>query len=337
MLTQICRVTNLVVHRVGNPSRDEPLRLSDRASGEIEASVSALILDGYFKGIYSEKKKYQFCHAVHLSQNTVYRDSRAFFQGEISFLEVSQRLARHLYAHSQHPKIHAGDVLVVLFEGLGDGDSTQRALGVFKSEVQEELLTVIESGAVLDVAYTSGMNPHLIDKGALILESEPIAYAVDRFGQETKFWLEDFLQVIRVPDVNSSSQLLSRAVEHIAAEIHNPIEQARFQAQLLEACKQDGGLSSQQVRELAEPFVPDTQVHHAFDQASSAYGFALDERETLPARHLTKRLEKSLSRYAVGHGMSVLLPSNLSLNHVHVLDDGDGELTFTLKLSRLQD
>jgi hypothetical protein len=53
--------------------------------------------------------------------------TRQFFRGELDFLTVSQRIAKHLYARSQHPNISAGDLFVILFSGLSDGDRELRA------------------------------------------------------------------------------------------------------------------------------------------------------------------------------------------------------------------
>ncbi|MGE8356416.1 MAG: nucleoid-associated protein, partial [Microvirgula sp.] len=88
-------VERLAVHRVGNLSRGERLQLSDRAT-EVDEAVSDLILAGYLKGIVSDKRKYQFFHESDLNQNELYHFTRQFFRGELDFLAVSQRIARHL-------------------------------------------------------------------------------------------------------------------------------------------------------------------------------------------------------------------------------------------------
>ncbi|MBI3144069.1 MAG: nucleoid-associated protein [Pseudogulbenkiania sp.] len=327
------RVERLVVHRVGNPARAEPLQLSDRTTA-VDDEVSALILDGYLKGIVSDKKKYQFVHESDLNLNELYHYSRQFFREELDFLELSRRIARHLYARSQHPNISAGDLLVVLFSGLSDGDEPQRALGVFKSEIRDDFLTVIESGSVFDLGHASGINPRLIDKGALLLEHGPTVYAVDRLGQQAKFWLDDFLQAMRVPDTASRSRMVVEVLEQISGEIDDPLQQARFKDECLALCQAEEAVSTGQVSEMAERFVPREQVSQAFDTAAESYGFALDDEARLPAQGMARRLERTLSKVGVGHGVSLLLPSSLGLENFHSLDDGEGGLTLTLKLRR---
>jgi len=331
MLIGESRVERLAVHRVGNQARGEGLQLSDRTATADEA-VSALLLNGYLKGIVSDKKKYQFFHETDLKLNEIYHYSRQFFAGELDFLEVSQRIARHLYARSQHPNISAGDLFVILFEGLSDGERSCRALGVFKAEIRDDFLTVIESGDVFDIHHASGINPRLIDKGALILEHGPYVYAVDRQGQQTKFWLEDFLKALRVPDAASSGRLMSSAVQQLTETIEDPMQQANFKEACLTLCDTQETVSAKEVQTLAEKFVPWEQVSQAFDSAAESCGFSVGDAASLPAQGMAKRLERTLSKYGIGHGISVLLPAGFSLKNFHSADDGAGELTLTLKL-----
>ena len=174
------------------PLRDAVRRMHEQHVGSI------VIVDederARLKGIVSERRKYQFFHESDLKLNEMYQYSRECFRGELDFLAYSQRVAKHLYARSQHPNISAGDVFVIEFAGLHDGEREMRALGIFKSEIRDDFLTLTESGQEFAIGHASGINPRLIDKGALVLEYGPYAYAVDRLGQQAKFWTEDFLQ-----------------------------------------------------------------------------------------------------------------------------------------------
>ncbi|MCW3480116.1 nucleoid-associated protein [Neisseriaceae bacterium JH1-16] len=332
MLIDESRVERLVVHRVGNPARDESLQLSERASS-VDDEVSGLLLDGYLKGIVSDKKKHQFFHESELNLNEIYHYSRQFFRGELDFLEVSHRIAKHLYARSQHPNISAGDLLVILFSGLSDGETSQRGLGVFKSEIRDEFLTLVDSGDVIDIRHATGINPKLIDKGALILESGPTVYAVDRLGHSAKFWLDDFLKAMRVPDAASSSRMVASVVEQLSSEIEDPVEQSRFKDEVLTLCDTEEEVSASQFSAAAEKYVPREQVSQAFDSAAESYGFALDDEARLPAQNVAKRLERTLSKVNIPHGISLLLPSGMTLQNVQTLSD-EGELTVTLTLAR---
>ncbi|TDR80712.1 nucleoid-associated protein [Paludibacterium purpuratum] len=331
MLLDDSSVARLAVHRVGNQSRGEVLQLSDRTPA-VDEAVSGLLLNGYLKGIVSDKKKYQFFHETDLKLNEIYCYSRQFFNGELDFLEVSQRIARHLYARSVHPNISAGDLFVILFDGLSDGERNVRALGVFKAEIREDFLSVVESGDVFDIRHASGINPRLIDKGALILENGPIVYAVDRQGQQAKFWLDDFLKAMRVPDAVSKSRMMASAVQQISTDIDDPMQQAQFKEACLALCEESQTVSSGQVMAVAEKFVPWEQATQAFDAAAESCGVRRDDHDTLPGAGMAKRLERTLSKYGVGHGISVLLPAGITLKNIHSSADGEGGLTLTLAL-----
>lgn len=330
MLIDQSRVERLVVHRIGNPTRGEPLQLSER-SAAVDDDVSTLILDGYLKGIVSDKKKHQLFHDSDLMLNEVYHHSRLLFRGEIDLVEASRRIARHLYARSQHPNISAGDLVVVLFSGLGDAEAPQRALGIFKAEIRDDFLTVVDEDQVLGLRHATGINPRLIDKGALVLESGPVVYAVDRLGQQTKFWLDDFLQAMRVPDSSTGSRMMASVVDRIAEQIEDPAQQAVFKDEFLALCEAEPAVSTASVGRVAERFVPGDEVNQLFDAAAQDYGFELEE--PVPAKGVARRLAKTWSKVGVGHGMSLLLPSDLSLQNVHTENDGD-ELVLTLRLVR---
>lgn len=333
MLIGESRVERMVVHRVGNPSRGEPLQLSERTTS-VDDAVSGLLLDGYLKGIVSDKKKHQFFHESDLNLNEIYHYTRQFFRGELDFDAVSQRIAKHLYARSQHPNISAGDLLIILFSGLNDGDRELRALGVFKSEIRDDFLTIIDGGGVFDISHASGINPRLIDKGALILEHGPIVYAVDRLSREAKFWLDDFLKAMRVPDKASSSRMVASVVEALSEEIEDPMQQARFKEEVLNLVSGEDDVSPQTLTHAAEKFVAREQVDNAMGSAAESYGFALDEDARLPSKGVAKQLEKTLSRYGVGHGISVLLPGGVTLKNIQSQNDGEGGLTLTLFLNK---
>ncbi|MBE9610735.1 nucleoid-associated protein [Chitinilyticum piscinae] len=332
MMIEESRVAQLVVHRVGNPARGEPLQLSERAAS-VDAEVSQLILEGYLKGIVSERKKHQFIHETDLNLNELYHYKQQFFRDEIDFVALSQAIARHLHARSQHPNISAGDLLVILFENLADGERVQRAIGVFKSEIRDDFLTVVESGEVIDLRHATGINPRLIDKGALLLESGPDVFAVDRQAQSAKFWLDDFLQVLRVPDPASTTKLVAEVLEQVSEQIADPKQQQQFKEAVLTRCREEEEFLPWEVTDVAEKFVPREQVSQVLDQAAQSHGFSLEKNTRVPAKNVAKRLERSWSKIGIGHGVSILQPSDLNLEDVNI-ESGDEEIVMTLYFSK---
>lgn len=333
-MMQSARVSCLAVHRVGNPTRQETLLLSDR-SASVSPAVEKLILEGYLHGIYDSKRQYQFIHPIHLQHNVLYTLSRQFFREEIDFLTLSRQIAQHLYQQSQHPKISEGDVLVILFEGLGDEGET-RGIGIFKAEVRDEFLTIIDQHGVLDLAHASGINPRLIDKGALLLESSPTVYALDRFGKESQFWVEAFLQALRVPDSQSSSKMLTEVIAELADTLPDPQQQQQFKDDVLGLCESQEAVSIASMSDVVEKFVPRQTLQDTLDHAAESYGFALDTTQTVPTQAVQKRLQRQWSRIGIGQGISILLPSDLHFIGVEQQELANGELTFLLRVERKQ-
>lgn len=333
MQTQHCRVESLIVHRVGNKARDEGLMLSD-SPATVDEPVAGLILDGYLKGVASDKKRFQFFHESELRLNEIYHYTRQFFAGELDFLEVSRRIARHLYARSQHPNISAGDLFVILFSGMDDDNQPERALGIFKSEIRDDFLTLTEAGSRIDLSHAQGINPNLIDKGALVMEHSPTVYAVDRFGQKTKYWLEDFLKARRIPDLRSSTQMMTRVLEQLSEGIDDPVEQVRFKDEVLTLCGSEETLPARDVTAMAERFVPKDHIDSAMKDATERWGFELEDSARLTGQGMAKRLERTLSKASLGHGISLLLPSGFRLENLRSVNEGEDGLTLTLKLSR---
>ncbi|WP_028534244.1 nucleoid-associated protein [Paludibacterium yongneupense] len=325
------RIDRLIVHRVGNKARDEALFLTE-ADSALDTDAAVMILHGYLKGIVAERRKYRFRHDSDINLNEVFHYSRQFFGGQCDFIELSQRVARHLYSKTQHPNIGAGDLFVILFADL-DGPGS-RAIGIFKSEVREEFLTLDESGGSFKLGHASGINPKMIDKGALLLESDNLVYALDRAGRETKYWQEDFLQAERLPDPASSGRMMAQILESLAQDIEDPLSQLKFKENLRTLCDSTPELSTSQVTALADDYLAPQHIAATVSEAADRSGFALDREARLPSEGLYKRIERSLNKSTLGHGISLLLPSQFSLQHIHSLDQGEDGMVLTLTLKR---
>ena len=121
----------------------------------------------------------------------------------------------------------------------------------------------------------------LIDKGALLLEHGPLLYAVDRQGNEAKFWLDDFLQAMRVPDTSTSSKVVAEVLEQISEEIDDPQEQVRFKDEVMSLCKTEPELSPRQMGSMAERYVGSEEVGRLFDNLCASYSESHRKYHTL--------------------------------------------------------
>lgn len=195
-------VGGVVLAKVGNPSREEPLETSKevcQAEEKDRPFLTELLLKSFrsFDG-------FRFAHHSSLEQNEVYACAKAVFEKEEALLSRGQDLAKRLYAKSSHPNIKSGDLCVAHIQDIiVDGQATQ-GLCVLKSETVESFLSIRSEGGDLKLTTEQGINPDKIDKGCLVLNAfEEAGYYVltfDRAGAVSRFWVRDFLAVEPITD-----------------------------------------------------------------------------------------------------------------------------------------
>ncbi|HSC37212.1 MAG TPA: nucleoid-associated protein [Chitinophagaceae bacterium] len=195
----------VMVHKVGNPSRGEELRLSEQPVVLEDPIVNGL-LTKYFLGAFNENESYHFTHLSDLAMNEVYSYTRAAFDDTGSFAEQSRLLAQYLYSKSTHSKVKEGELYVVLFDKMPFDGEEIPAIGLFKSETKETFLKVYPSGQNWEVAQEEGININKLDKGCLIFRSNTTegyrVCVVDNTNkqQDAQYWVNDFLQVTPYAD-----------------------------------------------------------------------------------------------------------------------------------------
>lgn len=326
-------VSSLIVHRVGNKLRDESLKLSNCES-PVSDELSSLILGGYLRGIASEKNEYYFHHETDISLNATRFYINQFFDGEIDLAETSRRLAIHLYENSLHPNIRQGDLLIILFDGIEYKNRNRRALGIFKSEVTDNYLTITDSGDSLNVVPSIGINPNLIDKGALVFEDEDIVFAVDRFGNKTKFWIDDFLKVRKYADSETCSKMMSFIAGKVAESIQDPLDRQRYSESISALCENNEKLDVATLASISQDFIESESYQSALSQAHRRFGLSESDDISAPSGKIGKKLARKVSKLELRYGISLLLPENVNLSDVRVVEGPGNELIFTIRMRR---
>lgn len=326
-------VNRLVVHHIGNKLRNESLKLSNSES-PVSEELSALILGGYLKGISSEKNEYYFHHETDLALNETRFYVGQYFRGEINFIEASRRLATHLYENSLHPNIRQGDLLVIQFDGIIFNNRKQRALGIFKSEVLDNYLTITDSGDNLNVVPSLGINPNLIDKGALVFEDEDVIFALDRFGNKTKFWIDDFLKVRKSADAATCSKMMSFIAGKVAEAIPDPLDRQRYSESISTLCELNESLDVEALAAASRVFIDSDAYQATLSKAHRRFGLSVMDDISAPSTKVSKNLAKKISRLELRHGISLLLPAGINLSDVQVVEGPDNELIFTIRIRR---
>lgn len=192
----------LVLAKVGNPQREEPLQTSKdvfRVSDEDQGALTALFLKP-FKNLVAHR----FQHHSSLDKHEMNSLSAAIFASPEGLLEKGCEIAKRLYSKSVHPNIKAGDLCIALMNDIEVNGEMKQGLCILKSETVTPFLSITTKDGDLQLSTEQGINPEKIDKGCLILDFFPTkGYYVltfDRTGAESRFWIRDFLGVRAVPD-----------------------------------------------------------------------------------------------------------------------------------------
>jgi hypothetical protein len=196
------QLEKVIVHKVGNPTRGEELKLSAHPLTLNDEIVRAL-LSKYFLGAFNEHEQYQFTHLSDLSMNEVYHYVSNLFDEPKKFTQYSIQLAQFLYSKSTHAKVKEGELYVVRFANVPFGTEYVEAVGIFKSESKETFLKVFPHGESWEVIAEDGININKLDKGCLVFkknrEEGYVVCVTDNTNKnnDAQYWINDFLQVTR--------------------------------------------------------------------------------------------------------------------------------------------
>lgn len=199
-MTEDIRIANVMLHYVGNTSAEEGIELS---TNSLELSDEVVpYLKYYFLSSFKLEALCNFYHESRLALNPMFAYAEDIFEKKRSFCDVSSDIARHLYKHSDHPKIKGGELFVVLFKNVEINHDFVEAIGVFKVENKEDYISIRREDNTIMIDTEKGVNVKKLDKGCLIFNTEKhdgyVVAAVDKTtrGTEAKYWLDDFLHVI---------------------------------------------------------------------------------------------------------------------------------------------
>lgn len=314
-------VQAVILHQVGNRLREEPLVLADQCFA-ITESISSVILGGYLKGIASEKNQYVLSHESDMALNDVVHHVSDFFTKKTSFIELSQKIATHLYSSAHHPNIAAGDLFVILFDRLKLDGVFRSAIGIYKSESKQQYLSARTDGENQQLEVSSGINPDLIDKGALIIDGSKIIYAIDRLSSRTKYWIDDFLKAKQVPNESTKSAVAVGLIEKVRGNIENPIERQDFCREVMALCSDRDEVLGKEIRDVSEKYVSPDILRTEMERIIERKGLIEAGEINISAKSLHNKLKKIFSRINLGNEISLIIPDGFALSDVDFKIDG---------------
>lgn len=222
------QIESLSIHRVGNKSKAEGLFVSQDPYA-LSDELSPLIKEFFFKSFREkEENYYRFEHETDLEFHTLFGLAKKIFDNPSTAHLLSEEIAKHLYAQSEHPHIKAGELYVVYLNNVLIDNHKTDAIGIFKSELKQDFLKFRESGTNLEMLLEQGINLNKLDKGALIFNhKEEEGYkvlSVDSNRYDTKYWLDSFLGVEVFQDENFFTTKYLKFCQGFAKDVVLPAE-----------------------------------------------------------------------------------------------------------------
>lgn len=223
------QIKKVIVHGIGNKSLSERVRLSESEVSLTEKVNETLI--SFIDNCKMSDATYQFFHeSDELDLNSLFVYASRVFEDTGAFKETSTNIAKQLYESSDHPKIHSGELIVVLFENCDyDGEKCE-ALGLFKSESKDKYLDLSYEYGSYTFVENEGLNVNTLDKGAVVFNTQcELGYCVKILMRsskqvDAKYWMNDFLHVRQIDDSFCKTQQIISLTKGFVREVLNEDE-----------------------------------------------------------------------------------------------------------------
>jgi len=199
------QLKDVIVHRVGNPTRGEALKLSQNSLTLNDKLVKEM-LTRYFLSSFNENEHYHFRHLSDVNLNEMFNYVTKIFEEPDAFVATSGIIASFLHSKSTHARVKDGELYIATFEQVPFGTEYKQAVGIFKSENKENFLKVFSHGQSLEVISEEGVNTNKLDKGCLVFRNNKedgyTVCVVDTTNKQndTQYWISEFLQVAPYTD-----------------------------------------------------------------------------------------------------------------------------------------
>lgn len=226
-----CSIEKVLVHRVGNKVNEEELVLSESML-RLQSERAEELLKDYFLSSFNSPEMYYLNHpSGNPENNPLWENCSRILEEPSSFIAVSQSIAQALFDATEHPNIKSGDLYLVLLRNINQEGDVCDAIGLFKSETNEEFLRLLESEKDFEMTTETGLAINKLDKGCLIFDLEAEAgfrvSILDRAarGSEAQFWRDTFLQLrAKSDDYHHTRNFLSMTKDFVTEQVAQEFE-----------------------------------------------------------------------------------------------------------------
>lgn len=199
----VINIDKLIIHKVGNKQKNIENQLSKKLC-YVDEDLSANLINYFFTPFSKQIEVNKLYHHSDLQLNDLYSYAEKLFNKQSNFEEISENILTHLYEQSEHPHIKVGEVMIASFSDIIFDDKLTTAIGVFKFERKQNYFNFSSNNSYLGISINEGVSSRRIDKGCLIINSEPEdgyrVLSVDNNNYDTEYWKNKFLRVEYVKD-----------------------------------------------------------------------------------------------------------------------------------------
>ena len=299
------RITRCVVHRVGNRLREEGCELSSTdVTGT--ADLHGTLLRHYLAPLAKGGEEFEFYHESDISLNAVRQFSARTFDNPDEFIPLSQSIARHLYAASNHPSIAGGEFIAILFQDIRINDEARYALGLYRIEQRETFLDVERSEGGLNLIELNGIPVNSIQKGVLVIDSNLALHVKDSGTQQAKYWVESFLKARPRQTEKSTAKLAASFVKQVCARID--VESGvSLRRDLEEVMSLGDSLLYSEVEEVSQKYLQKEEVNRLTRQLEEQSGFSSLSDSPVNSAMLIRQAKSVMRQYPLGDGVGVAI------------------------------
>ncbi|KXX72741.1 nucleoid-associated protein [Flammeovirga sp. SJP92] len=236
-----CKIDQLIIHRVGNKTQEEPLITSDLEIDIEQFSTLDKGIQSFFLKKFKPGAFYHFDKPENEDENEMIEVCTAIFDSYDQFVIRTKRIAELLFQASTHPKIKGGDLFIAKLRDLViDGDVVD-AIGIFKTEHKDQFIQVTDEQNAhggFDIYQLSGVELSKLDKGALIINAEKekgfkiMLKDIPVSGVEALYFKESFLQLKDRPDVYYQTSSLMNLTNDFVMNVFSEQHGVEFPAQV---------------------------------------------------------------------------------------------------------
>ncbi|SEL50500.1 hypothetical protein SAMN05216214_11345 [Atopomonas hussainii] len=318
------QLTNIAVHRVGNKTREEGIRLADNES-QISDSLRDSLAQHYLRPLAKQGNNYEFFHETDLSLNVTYNLAKRIFDEKKSFVKNTQGIAKHLYSTSTHPNIASGELVFLLFTEVLIGQESLDALAVLKIESKDDFINIKESSNSFEIIELSGISLSRIQKGALILQNSKGVCVIDNLGKKTKYWTESFLKVSPSATSKSYAKISGSILKGVTSKIEDAQATIDFSERITEKINSSETTTIEEIKNISSQFIDHDSLTEIISGIATSSGHEISENYEFKSKDFSKIANPKNRKIKIHSGVGLIVSNpSYTISKLLVIDKGHG-------------